>query len=76
MATTAQNVKIPEITETGLFIGGRWEISSSGKTFPTINPATEEVLAEVAEGTAEDVDRAVQAARRALESGPWARWTP
>ena len=71
MSATATNVKVPEIKETGLFIDGRFGPSSSGKTFPTINPATEEVLAEVAEGTAEDVDRAVQAARKALESGPW-----
>jgi aldehyde dehydrogenase (NAD+) len=72
MATIVPSVKIPKITETQLFVGGRWEPSSNGKTFPTVNPATEEVLAEVSEGTAEDVDRAVQAARRALESGPWA----
>ncbi len=72
MTTTAQRVKVPEITETQLFIDGRWEPASNGRTFPTINPATEEVLAEVSEGTAEDVDRAVQAARRALEEGPWA----
>ena len=43
----------------------------SGKTFETINPATEEVLAKVPEGGKEDVDKAVKAARRALESGPW-----
>jgi len=72
MTTTAAKVKIPEITETQLFIGGRWEPSSGGKTFPTVNPATEEVLAHIAEGTAEDVDRAVQAARKAFESPPWA----
>ena len=71
MSASATKVKVPEIKETGLFIDGRFGPSSSGKTFPTINPATEEVLAEVAEGTAEDVDRAVQAARKALESGPW-----
>lgn len=72
MTTNTQAVRVPKITETELFIDGRFTPSSSGKTFPTINPATEEVLAEVAEGTAEDVDRAVQAARRALETGPWA----
>ncbi len=76
MGKSKQQVEIPKITETQLFIGGRWEPSSSGKTFPTINPATEEVLAEVAEGTAEDVDRAVQAARQALEVGPWATMEP
>lgn len=73
MAATTRRVEIPKITETELFIDGRWEPSSSGKTFPTINPATEETLAEVAEGTEDDVDRAVRAARRALEDGPWAK---
>ena len=42
-----------------------------GKTFPTFDPATGEVLAQVAEGDREDVERAVRAARRAFESGPW-----
>jgi acyl-CoA reductase-like NAD-dependent aldehyde dehydrogenase len=47
-----------------LFIGGRWQDAASGKTFPTINPATEEVIARVAEGDAADIDLGVQAARR------------
>jgi len=64
-------VKIPAIQETELFINGRFVPASSGRVFPTINPATEEVLAEVAEGSAEDVDRAVEAARAAMEAGPW-----
>jgi NAD-dependent aldehyde dehydrogenases len=54
-----------------LFIGGKWVESASGKTFETINPSTGEVLARVAEGDAEDIDRAVVAARRAHESGVW-----
>ena len=49
------------------FIGGRWVRSSGGETFATVNPATEEELAQVAVGTAEDVDRAVAAAREAYE---------
>jgi aldehyde dehydrogenase (NAD+) len=49
----------------GLFIDGTFVDSSSGSTFTTINPATEEVLAEVAEAGTDDVERAVQAARRA-----------
>jgi acyl-CoA reductase-like NAD-dependent aldehyde dehydrogenase len=53
-----------------LFIGGEYVEASSGASFPTINPATEEVLAEVPEAGAEDVDRAVRAAREAFE-GPW-----
>ncbi len=59
-----------------LFIDGRWSDSASGKTFETPNPATGETLARVAEGEAEDIDRAVKAARRAFETGPWSRMTP
>ena len=47
--------------------------SVSGKTFETINPATEEVIAQVAEGDAADVDLAVKAAREAFENGPWSK---
>jgi len=72
MATTTKPVSRPKISETQLFIGGRFQPASNGKTFPTINPATEEVLAEISEGTTDDVDQAVQAARGALENGPWA----
>jgi len=57
----------------GLFIDGEFVPSLSGKTFKSINPATEEVLTEVAEAEAPDIDRAVKAARRAFESGPWSR---
>ena len=49
----------------GLLIGGRWVTPRSGRHFKTINPATEEVLAEVAEAGEEDVDLAVRAAREA-----------
>jgi aldehyde dehydrogenase (NAD+) len=49
------------------FIGGRWVPSAGGETFATTNPATEDELAQVAVGTAEDVDRAVAAAREAYE---------
>jgi len=55
-----------------LFIGGRWQDAASGKWFPTINPATEEVIARIAEGDAADIDLAVEAARRAFESKSWA----
>src|SRR5262245_63241604 len=44
---------------------------TGGKTFDTFNPATGEVIAQVAEASPADVDKAVKAARRALESGPW-----
>src|SRR6201999_786452 len=53
-----------------LLIDGRHVPSASGRTFKTLNPANEQVIATVAEGNAADVDRAVAAARRAFE-GPW-----
>jgi phenylacetaldehyde dehydrogenase len=59
-----------------MLIDGKWVEAASGKTFTTFNPATEEPLAEVAAGDKEDVDRAVRAARRTFESGPWRRMTP
>src|SRR5580704_17569666 len=74
MATVIKSmnsVAEPKIRQTECLIGGRWVPAASGKTFETINPATEEVIAQVAEGDAADVDRAVAAARKAFESGPW-----
>lgn len=53
----------------GLFVGGEWVEPRSGNHFATVNPATEEHLALVADGGPEDVDLAVAAARRAWESG-------
>ena len=58
-----------------LLINGKWVDAASGKTFPTYNPATGEVLAMVAEGDQEDINRAVKAARAAFETGPWSRMT-
>ncbi len=63
----------PQIRQTQLLIDGKWVDAISGKTFVTINPATEEVIAEVAEGDAADIDLAVKAARKAFESGPWSK---
>jgi acyl-CoA reductase-like NAD-dependent aldehyde dehydrogenase len=57
-------------------IGGKWVPSKSGKTFETINPANEEVLALIAEGDKADVDEAVKAARKAYEDGKWGKITP
>jgi aldehyde dehydrogenase (NAD+) len=57
--------------QTKLLIGGKWVECQNGKTFSTINPATEDVIAQVSEGTAPDIDRAVRAARKAFETGPW-----
>ena len=63
-------------TSRQLFIDGKWVDSASGRTFETPNPATGETLATVAEGDGEDINRAVRAARRAFEDGPWSRMTP
>jgi aldehyde dehydrogenase (NAD+) len=73
MATAAATRKTPKVKHTECFIGGKWRPAVSGKTFPTINPATEEVIAEVAEGDQADIDAAVAAARRAFDSGPWSK---
>src|ERR1700746_933642 len=59
-----------------LFIDGQWIDAASGQTFATPTPATGETLANVAEGDAEDINRAVRAARKAFEEGPWSRMTP
>jgi phenylacetaldehyde dehydrogenase len=59
-----------------MLIDGKWVEAASGKTFTTVDPATEEPLAEVPAGDKEDVERAVRAARRAFEGGPWRRMTP
>ncbi len=58
-----------------LFIGGQWVDAVSGRSFASINPATGKPIAEVAEGGAEDIDRAVAAARAAFE-GPWSKFKP
>src|SRR5437764_2222401 len=58
-----------------MLINGNSVSSISGKNFPTYNPATGEVLAQVAEGDREDVEQAVKAARKAFDNGPWRRMT-
>ncbi|MEZ5060805.1 MAG: aldehyde dehydrogenase family protein [Solirubrobacterales bacterium] len=63
-------------SERPMLIGGDWVNSASGKTFEVFNPATGEVLANVAEGDSEDIDRAVKTARAAFEGGPWAKMSP
>ncbi|MFN8589149.1 MAG: aldehyde dehydrogenase family protein [Candidatus Eisenbacteria bacterium] len=59
-----------------LIINGEAVDAASGATFETRNPATEELITHVAEAGVEDVDRAVQAARAAFESGPWPKMRP
>ncbi|MBI5506358.1 MAG: aldehyde dehydrogenase family protein [Deltaproteobacteria bacterium] len=69
---SAASVKSPVSIRPGkLLIDNRFVDAASGKTFETINPATEEVLTVVAEGDKADVDKAVAAARRAFDGGAW-----
>lgn len=58
-----------------MLIDGRWVNAQSGKSFEVRDPATGEVIAQVAEGDKADIDLAVRAARQAFESGPWPRMT-
>lgn len=58
-----------------MLIDGKWVEAASGKTFDSINPSTGEVIAKVAEGDSEDINRAVAAARRAF-NGPWSKFKP
>ncbi|HWA98118.1 MAG TPA: aldehyde dehydrogenase family protein [Pirellulales bacterium] len=73
MATVTKSLKTPKISQTECFIGGKWQPAQSGKTFDTYNPATEEVIAQVAEGDKADIDAAVAAARQAFEDSEWSR---
>ncbi len=80
MATTvSQNLDASALKFIGrkhrLLINGKWQEAASGKTFPTYNPATGEVLSNVAEADTPDVDLAVFAARRAFDHGPWGKMT-
>src|SRR3984957_7799580 len=54
-----------------LYINGEWVSGKSAKTFPVYDPSTEEVIAQVPDANADDVDRAVAAAKAAFEEGPW-----
>jgi aldehyde dehydrogenase (NAD+) len=72
-AATPTKADAPDVRQTGILIGDEFRSSASGKTFETVNPATEEVICNVAEGDAEDVNLAVHAARAAFENGPWSR---
>ena len=59
-----------------MLIDGAWVAASDGKTFNSINPATNEVWSRAPEATGDDVDRAVRAAHHAMYEGPWSRMTP
>ena len=72
MATSTARLETHvSVSATKLLINNRWVESASGKTFPTVNPATGEEICRVAEADAADVDKAVRAAREAFEKGPW-----
>jgi phenylacetaldehyde dehydrogenase len=82
MATATQAVQLTDSVSRyiaksrQMLINGKWVDAASGKTFPTYNPATGEVLANIAEGDKEDINRAVAAARAAFDTGPWSKITP
>jgi aldehyde dehydrogenase (NAD+) len=78
MSVLKQHMVLPAHLGSGpkkLLIGGQWVPALSGKTFDSINPSTGEIIARIAEGDRDDVDRAVDAARQAM-NGPWTRFTP
>jgi acyl-CoA reductase-like NAD-dependent aldehyde dehydrogenase len=77
MSTTADHVMSAgtAAARRQLFIDGGWGDPADGATFPTVNPATEEILAQVARAGEQDVDRAVKAARRAF-AGAWGSTNP
>ncbi|UUO03093.1 aldehyde dehydrogenase [Mycolicibacterium novocastrense] len=64
---------VRSLTYERLFIGGRWETPATGQRIAVISPHTEEQIGETPEAAAQDVDRAVQAARTAFDEGPWPR---
>jgi acyl-CoA reductase-like NAD-dependent aldehyde dehydrogenase len=69
MTTAAERIAHPD----KLFIDGQWVAPSSASRIEVINPATEQVIASVAEAREPDMDKAVAAARRAFDEGPWPR---
>ncbi len=65
-----------ELKSYRLYIDGKWTEASSDDELAVINPATEEVFGQVPQASTEDIDRAVNAARRAFDEGPWPRMSP
>ncbi len=81
MTLTAPHGLLPSVesftrSDKRLLIGGEWVTSASGKTFVTIDPATGDEICSVAHGEAEDVKRAVKAARKAFDDGGWSGMSP
>jgi aldehyde dehydrogenase (NAD+) len=79
MSTTLTEARAPggkppvKVRQTKMLIGGKWLDACHNRTFATINPATEEKIADVPLATKEDVDLAVDAATRAFYEGPWSK---
>jgi len=73
MSATLAATPDVKIRETECFINGKWVPAQSGKTFATVNPATEQEITQVAEGDKDDIDAAAKAARDAFETGPWSK---
>ena len=71
MVTTTLKPSDVTVKYAKLLIHGKWTNAKSGKTFTTVNPATGETIARIAEADKADVDLAVKAARKAFEEGPW-----
>ena len=77
MTLTTTIDRVPALSKPRpMLIDGKWVQAKSGKVFDVQDPATEMLLARVAEGDAADIDAAVKAARKALEHGPWSRMSP
>jgi aldehyde dehydrogenase (NAD+) len=72
-ASAPKRSATPKISQTKLLIDGQFVDPADGKSFETVNPATGEPIASVAEAGAKDVDRAVKSARKALDIGPWSK---
>ena len=75
-APSVRTASKPAVSPILHYIDGKFRPSVSGRTFDTINPATNETITSAAAGDAEDVDQAVMAARRAFEAGTWSALAP
>ena len=76
MAWTSEDGAISLAHPDRIYVGGQWVEPSTSRRFSVVNPATEEVHVQVAEAMHADIDRAVAAARKAFDEGPWPRMTP
>ncbi len=74
-AATMERPKAPKVRLTQNLINGQWVDAQSGRTFETYNPASGQVIAKVCASDKKDVDKAVAAARKAFDEGPWSKMT-